>query len=295
MNPDGATAALRSATHPLPPLAFTRSGTGPPLVLLHPLGSARRIWDPVVPALAENFEVLAVDLPGFGDSAPLPAHIEPTPEFLATRVADLLDGLGITAPHVAGNSLGGWVALELAQLRPVASLTLLAPAGLWTGGAPLYCRATLRASRWLSRHAAGQLARLMDYRVGRLLVLGQSHGRPTMMTPSQARAAVADLGNARGFDATLRATATRRYLSRAPVEAPVTVAFGTRDHVLLRRQSRHLDELPVGTRLATLPRCGHLPIADDPEAVITLISQVVHGVASPGCSPSCSPRPGSAA
>jgi pimeloyl-ACP methyl ester carboxylesterase len=232
----------------------------------------------VLPALAENFEVLAVDLPGFGESPPLPAQVEPRPEVLAARVAELLDGLGITAPHVAGNSLGGWVALELADLRPVASLTLLAPAGLWTGGAPLYCRVTLRASWWLARHAAGPLAGLMDDRAGRILVLGQTHGRPSHMTPDQARAAVSDLATSRGFDATLRATATRRYRSRAPINAPVTVAFGTRDHVLLPRQSRHLDELPVGTRLATLLDCGHLPIADDPGAVVMLISGVLHGV-----------------
>ena len=53
-------------------LAYTRSGAGTPLVLLHALGLSRRIWDPVIPALSEQFDVLAVDLPGFGDSAPLP-------------------------------------------------------------------------------------------------------------------------------------------------------------------------------------------------------------------------------
>src|SRR5256885_16135486 len=55
---------------------------------------------------------------------------------LPISVAGLLDDLGIATPHVAGNSLGGWVALELAGIRPVASLTLLSPAGLWRGGAP---------------------------------------------------------------------------------------------------------------------------------------------------------------
>ncbi len=54
-------------------LAFTRSGTGAPLVLLHGIGLSRQAWDPVVPALARHFDVIAVDLPGFGGSAPVPA------------------------------------------------------------------------------------------------------------------------------------------------------------------------------------------------------------------------------
>ncbi len=106
----------------------TAAGTGTPLVLLHGLGSSRRAWDPVIPALARHFDVLAVDLPGFGGSAPMPPEAEPLPAALAAAVAGLLDDLGIAAPHIAGNSLGGWVALELASIRPAASLTLLSPA-----------------------------------------------------------------------------------------------------------------------------------------------------------------------
>jgi pimeloyl-ACP methyl ester carboxylesterase len=93
-------------------LASTRVGTGPPLVLLHPLGSSRQVWDPVVPALSEHFDVRAVDLPGFGESAPLPPETEPCPGVLAATVAVLLDELGIGVTHVVGNLLGGWVALE---------------------------------------------------------------------------------------------------------------------------------------------------------------------------------------
>src|SRR5882724_10094427 len=112
-------------------LAYRRSGAGEPLVLLHALGASGQSWDPVVPALARHFDVIAVDLPGFGESAPLPG--EPSPAALAAAVAGFLDELGVTAPDVAGNSLGGWVAMELARLRPVASVTLLSPAGLWRG------------------------------------------------------------------------------------------------------------------------------------------------------------------
>lgn len=250
----------------------TRTGAGAPLVLLHGLGSSRHAWDPVIPALAEQFEVLAVDLPGFGDSEPLPPPVEPTPAALAAAVAGLLDDLGITAPHIAGNSLGGWVALELARIRPPASVTLLSPAGLWRGDAPLYGLASLRASRWLARHAAGLLNRLVSNGPGRMLALGQTHGQPARIPPGQARAIIAALGTCPGFDAALKATATRHYQSGpTPIDAPVTVAFGSRD-LLLRHRSRRLDELPAETRLGTLPGCGHVPMGDNPAAVIALIT-----------------------
>ena len=256
----------------MPPLAVTRSGTGAPLVLLHGIGSSRRAWDPVLPALAARFDVIAVDLPGFGDSAPLYGQAEVPPARLAESVADLLGELGVTAPHLAGNSLGGWVALELAARRPVASLTLLSPAGLWRRNSPLYGLVSLRASRWLARHATAPLSRLVRYRLGRILVLGQTHGRPARLTAGYARAAVETLGRGPGFEAALAGTARRRYLAATPIAAPVTVAFGSRDRLLLRG-SRHLGQLPTHTQAEALPSCGHVPMADDPAAVADLITR----------------------
>jgi pimeloyl-ACP methyl ester carboxylesterase len=259
-------------------LEFDRLGAGPPLVLLHGLGSSRRAWDPLVPMLTGPFEVIAVDLPGFGGSASLPAGVEPSPSALAGAVADLLDELGIDRPQVVGNSLGGWVALELAKIRPVSALTLLSPAGLWRDRTPTYARVSLRVSKWLADHAGALLGRLVCYRPGRLVILGQSHGRPLRLTAERARLAIRSLRSGPGFDATLAATTHRRYRGGATLEAPITVAFGSRDLILLRRQSRHLDQLPPGVRTLELAGCGHIPMSDDPEAVVALIMTVT-GVA----------------
>jgi pimeloyl-ACP methyl ester carboxylesterase len=252
-------------------LAFARTGTGPTLLLLHGLGASRQSWEPVMPALGEHFDVLAVDLPGFGQSPALPNEVEALPATLAASVADLLEELEITDVHVVGNSLGGWVALELAGLRPVASLTLLSPAGLWKDRTPAYCRVSLRASRWLAQHAEGLLLRLVSFRLGRILVLGQTHGRAGHATPAYGRAAVAALASCPGFEAAFAATLPRRYRKGAPIDAPVTLAFGTRDVLLLPWQSRHVDQLPRGTRVVRLAHCGHLPMSDDPAAVAALI------------------------
>src|SRR4051794_41885281 len=121
-------------------LAYTRSGAGARMVLLHGLGFSRRSWDPVVPALAERFDVLAVDLPGFGNSPPL-AGVTPVPAALAATVAGLLDDLGIGRAHIVGNSLGGWGALEIGPIRAAPSVALPSPAGVWKGGTPPPCPA----------------------------------------------------------------------------------------------------------------------------------------------------------
>jgi pimeloyl-ACP methyl ester carboxylesterase len=254
-------------------LAHTRSGAGAPLVLLHGLGSARQAWDPVIQALTAQFDVVAVDLPGFGGSEPLPAGVEPLPAVLAACVARFLDEIGVTAPHVAGNSLGGWVALELAALRPVASVALLSPAGLWRDKAPLYNRVSLRTTRWLAVHAAGPLTRLVRYRLARILVLGQTHGRPARITPEYARMAIRAMATGPGFDATMAATAPRCYRSGPAFDAPVTVGFGARDFLLRPHRSRQVDQLPPGTHVAPpLPGCGHVPMADNPGAVTAFIA-----------------------
>jgi len=108
------------------------AGTGPPVLLIHGLGATKGSFLPTVAALADSFEMIALDLPGFGDSAkPLRAPYHPP--FFASSVLDLLDALGISRAHVIGNSMGGRVALEMGLRHPdrVRRLVLLAPSLAW--------------------------------------------------------------------------------------------------------------------------------------------------------------------
>jgi pimeloyl-ACP methyl ester carboxylesterase len=260
------------------PLAYTRCGAGEPLVLLHGLGLSRQTWNRVIALLEPSFDVIAVDLPGFGESASLAAGVEPHPAALAAAVADTLGHLGIESPHLAGNSLGGWVALELAALTPVSSITLLSPAGLWRDHTPLYCRVSLTAARALARFGRAVTRPLAGSGWARWVMFRQFVGRPTRMSPTEARQAITDLGTAAGFRATLRATLRRAYVSPAPIDAPVSVSFGSRDLVLRPNQSRYLDQLPSHTRSVPLPGTGHVPMTDDPLAVAGLIADTARRV-----------------
>ena len=89
-------------------LAFDRRGAGPPLILLHALGADRRVWDPVMDRLSAERDVVALDLPGFGESPALAGPDAPTPAALASVVAAFAAQLSLDKPHLAGNSLGGW-------------------------------------------------------------------------------------------------------------------------------------------------------------------------------------------
>ena len=110
-------------------LVHDRRGSGEPLVLLHGIGSRWQVFAPVLDLLAAHHEVWAVDLPGFGASAPAPrADIAG----LTDAVEEWIGEQGLGRPHVAGNSTGGGIALELASRGVVASATGLAPIGFWS-------------------------------------------------------------------------------------------------------------------------------------------------------------------
>src|SRR4051812_50074003 len=98
------------------PLAYVRRGSGPPLVLVHGIGSQWQMWEPVLDRLARERDVVALDLPGFGDSPPLPGT--PSVEALARAVADFLGELGIERPHTAGELPRGGVGGARGGPRP---------------------------------------------------------------------------------------------------------------------------------------------------------------------------------
>src|SRR3954469_297497 len=143
-----------------PPLAEAtaltrhRGGTGRPMVLLHGLGLTWNSWMPVLPALEARHDVIALDLPGFGASAPIGAGVPPTPSVLAGAVAAELDRLRLRTPILVGNSLGGWLALELARRGRTERAVAIAPSGLEAPGERAYVIALNELMRARARVAA---------------------------------------------------------------------------------------------------------------------------------------------
>lgn len=254
-------------------LVHDRRGEGPPLVLIHGIGARRGAWDPVVARLTGERETIAVDLPGFGESPALPAGTTVTIDAYVDAMEQFFAEAGLERPHVAGNSMGGGIALELARRGSVASATGLSPIGFWSRGEALYGRTTLRLTRLLATHAGGVLKRGVSSATGRRLLLSNMYGQPAKLDPEAARRDIEMLGRSTGFDATLPNLSSYEFRDGAALAGvPVTIGWGTRDRLLIYpRQTERAKRALPHARHVELERCGHLPMHDDPDAVAALL------------------------
>jgi pimeloyl-ACP methyl ester carboxylesterase len=232
-----------------------------PLLLLHGLGGSRAVWDPVVDLLAPQREVLVLDMPGFGEAPPLPAGVEATAANLAAAIgARLTTELGVERPHVAGNSLGGWVALELGRSGLAASVTAISPAGMWRQpiGDP-------------SRDVHGYAGRFRPLVVAALQVphlrramLSTFAARPDLIPAAQGRELVLGWIDASSYQEANRAMRSHVFDPAGYPSIPVTLAWGERDRLVGPPRP---ERRPAGSRFIVLPEVGHTPTWDDPELV----------------------------
>jgi pimeloyl-ACP methyl ester carboxylesterase len=241
---------------------------------------AAAAWDPVAARLARERQLWAVDLPGFGGSAPFSDGAPSGIEALADHVEAFLDESGLDRPHAAGNSLGGAIALELGRRGAVASVTALSPAGFAgaAGGEFAYRSLLLthRVSRALHTRGPGTFARPGVRR----LLCKQIFAHPERLTPDEAYANVTTLVGGAGFHAVLDALADFRFAG--PVGVPVTIAWGTRDGLLLPSQALRARRVLPEARHVWLRGCGHVPMSDDPAQVAEVLLAGSAGATAPG-------------
>jgi pimeloyl-ACP methyl ester carboxylesterase len=248
-----------------------RAGTGEPLVLIHGIGSRWQMWEPVLGRVEAEREVIALDLPGFAGSPLPPAGTPPTIGSLTRLVADFIDELGLERPHVAGNSLGGWISLELAGQGRVRSATALSPSGFQNRPEAAFARGSLwlavRAARLIGARARGLAASPRR----RKLAFGQLVARPERISADDLAASVRALAQAPWFDEVLARIGTERFTGGDRITVPVTVAWGEHDRLLLPRQSLRAGRAIPSAKLITLTGCGHVPTYDDPEQVARIL------------------------
>jgi pimeloyl-ACP methyl ester carboxylesterase len=232
-----------------------------PLLLLHGLGGSRLVWEPVVGLLEAEREVVVLDLPGFGGAPPLPAGVEPSPANLAAAIHARCEELGLGRPHVAGNSLGGWVALEMGREGWAASVTTLSPAGLWK--APLGPRR--RDPHLWARRVRPLVSLALRLRRPREAMLATFAAYPERVPIGQGRELVLGWIDASGYRGANRAMRTHLFDPEGyPDDVPVTIAWGERDRLVGPPKA---GRRPAAARFLTLPDVGHTPTWDDPELV----------------------------
>jgi pimeloyl-ACP methyl ester carboxylesterase len=252
-------------------LEYERAGSGEPLLLLHGIGHHWQAWRPVMDILAAERDVIAVDLPGFGASPALPDGFPYDLPTVGRVLGALCESLDVDRPHVAGNSLGGLLALELGREKRVRSVTALAPAGFWVESERRYAFATLRAMRAGAESLPlPVIERMSRTATGRAALTGTVYARPGRRSPEAVVAETLALRQAPGFHQTL--AAGRDVLFTDDLTGlPVTIAWGTRDRLLLRRQGVRAKRVVTDARLVRLPGCGHVPMNDDPALVARVL------------------------
>jgi len=252
---------------------YIEQGSGRPLVLLHGIGMSAAAWKTVIPLLARERRVLAFDVAGFGRSPRLPAWVLPTAANLATALGENLKQLGVDTPvDIAGNSMGGYIALEAAKQGLARSVVGISPGGLWPeGGLAPHISLSLKAARWSTKNMPQLAQRAVGITPLRLLALAIPVSSQGWKIPvADAQECVAAIGAATGFEETFANAG--RFEGGQQIDVPLTIAFGSRDW-LLTKSAQQRDELPAHTRWLKPRGWGHVPMWDDPEGVAKLILQ----------------------
>ena len=241
-------------------------------MLIHGIGHTWRGFRPMLPALERRFDVLAVDLPGFGKSAPFPPGVDSTPEALADAVEDEMARAGFDSAHFAGNSLGGWISLELARRGRARTVTAISPAGLQHGREKDWGAGVLRAMRWAAKNMPEPPAGLLRNPVTRSLLAGPSSGRPWRYDPDELMEESELFASCPGFDATLTHTFHAQPRDLTELDVPVLILWGTLDVILLPRQGRRFERLIPGAELRYIRGIGHVPMSDAPQELADAIT-----------------------
>ena len=260
--------------------AAHRGGSGPPLVLLHGFTDTWRVWELVLPALERHHDVLAPTLPGHAGGPPLNGPVDDG--VLADAVERAMDDAGFATAHLAGNSLGGYVALQLAARGRARTVVALAPAGGWAAGDASY-RELLEQQRSMQAEAAAIAAHADAIvataegrrRATRLTTMRSDHIPPELLA-HQLRGVAGCDGAVPLIEHGLRGGWT---VDAERIACPVRIVWGTEDRLLPWPSAavRHRRDWLPHADWVELDGVGHCPQLDVPLET----AQLILGVTAP--------------
>src|SRR4051794_37946482 len=253
-----------------------------PLVLLHALGMSARVWDDVRPLLDSEHEIVALTALGHRGGAE-PARRPVTVPDMVDDAERALDELGLERPHIAGNSIGGWMAIELARRGRARTVCALSPAGSWTAGTKEQTAGVRKIGRAfrLARLSPVPTAVLMRSAAARRLTLRDVACHGDRLTPAQAVEITRDLLACTVLDDLLRTGEEIAPLD--PLPCPITLAWSGDDAILPVDVNGAVARarLPHAA-FEVIPGVGHVPMIDDPTRVARAILQTTAEVDVPG-------------
>jgi pimeloyl-ACP methyl ester carboxylesterase len=250
-------------------LTSVTTGSGPPLVLVHGLGGRRQSWDPVLPALAADRQVVAVDLPGHGSSAELPGEL--TFARLCDALQEHLLAEGLSEADLVGSSMGARMVLELARRGVGRHVVALDPGGFWNAGEKAVFGASVRASFALVKALAPALPAVVGTAAGRTVLLPQFTPRPWAVPGGVALSDLQAIATTRSLFPTLAALLDSGPQLGGPTKGRVVLGWGRRDRVTLPRQAARAQAAFPQATVHWFARCGHFPMWDSPQECARLV------------------------
>lgn len=263
-------------------LNIQRTGSGAiKLVAIHGLGSGSSAWELIRPEITkrlDGLEFITIDLPGHGKAA-MKASLEMNPVKLSEIITEELMANEIEEFHLMGNSLGGWICLEMAANFPekVKSVTGVAPAGLWLK-AKTHRNGELAISRYLARATyrfANQIAKVRALRaIGFKLVSPQWE----KFSPKTCADAAIAMGSASGYYLLWDAFLGNRFDKEISANIPVTILFGDTDYTLPADSCQERSLAPTHADWIILPQSGHAPMWDSVDAVVEQTLKTIQAI-----------------
>jgi pimeloyl-ACP methyl ester carboxylesterase len=244
------------------------------MLLLHGIGGSWRNFESIVPLLARRYDVLGIDMPGYGASPPLPAEVEPSVPALADAVERELDRLGLERTHILGNALGGFVALELARRGRATTVVALAPAGLSSKLVLTYTVSLLTACRalaWALSSVSGSVAR---NRLARYLTWRAFLRHPGRAPDAAIDHGIRDYGRSPSFFRTLRWLSRNQAVGLDEITCPVHLVWGAQDFVIPSFNASRFERTIAGITVSHHRRLGHASMLDDPELILREVQAV---------------------
>jgi pimeloyl-ACP methyl ester carboxylesterase len=251
---------------------YIRRGSGRPVLLLHGLGGGWREWGPVLDGLAAEREVIAVDLPGFGETPPLPGKV--SIETLADALTGFLKAHDLLGVDVVGGSMGARLALELARRGVVGATVSLDPGGFWSGWQKIYFFTSIWLSIRLIRLLQPAMPRLTASRIGRTLLFAQFSARPWRLSPEVTLDEMTSFVAATSLDELLYGLvygSPQKGAQPGSMRGPVMIGWGRKDRVCFPGQARKALDLFPDASLHWFDDSGHLPYWDVPGEATRLI------------------------
>ncbi|RAK68321.1 alpha/beta fold hydrolase [Hymenobacter edaphi] len=256
-------------------LHHIRRGTGRPLLLIHGIGSSWRGWQTILDALAAQREVIAIDLPGHGQTPALPG--ENSIYTLADALVQWLREQNLVGVDCVGSSMGARLVLELARRGVLGAAVALDPGGFWENWEkPLFYYSGAAAVR-LIRGLQPLMPAITGSALGRTLLLAQYSVRPWRVPAHAALDEMRTYARTTNFDELLWQLAYGKKQEGAPrgsIRHPLVIGWGRQDRVCLPRQAARAAAAFPDAALYWLDRCGHFPQWDQPAETVQLILSV---------------------